>query len=142
MNRFTLTSLAVLTAAAGAAAAFAAAGQTEPAPSPAPAPPAAASASASGAPASKPDAAPSAVREIELPADTGTYRQGPGAELAQAFCLNCHSVEYCETQPLSGEKYWGATVKKMKEKFGAPLPDEAIAPLTKYLTETYGKPTP
>lgn len=138
MNRLTLTSLAVLTAAAGAAAAFA---NAEPAkPSATPVSPATATAPASAPAAVQPAAAPSAVREIELPADTGTYRQAPGSELAQAFCLNCHSVEYCETQPASGEKYWGATVKKMKEKFGAPLPDEAIAPLTKYLTETYGKP--
>lgn len=84
----------------------------------------------------------SAVREFELPIETGTYRQGEGVQLAQTFCLNCHSVEYCEVQPPSPEKYWAATVKKMKEKFGAPLPDEMLAPLTKYLTEAYGTPAP
>jgi hypothetical protein len=140
MNRFSVKSsvkvpAALIAVAAGLAVTFAATGQTGP-PSEKPAVPVPAAAQATAAPAT------AAVREIELPADTGTYRQAPGSELAQAFCLNCHSVEYCETQPPSGEKYWGATVKKMKEKFGAPLPDEAIAPLTKYLTETYGKAAP
>ena len=79
-------------------------------------------------------------RKIELPAEPGVYRQAPGVELAQALCLTCHSVEYCETQPPLPEKYWDATVKKMKDKFGATLPDEAIAPLVKYLTSAYGKP--
>ncbi len=128
MNRLS-TAVLTLTLAAGAGAlatlAFAA-----PTATPAPAPAAAAPVSANS------------VREFELPVETGTYRPGEGAQLAQAYCVTCHSVEYCETQPPSAEKYWGATVKKMKEKFGAPLPDEAIAPLTKYLTETYGKPAP
>lgn len=87
-------------------------------------------------------AASSSIRRIELPPESGTYRQGPGVELATAFCLNCHSTEYCESQPALPEKYWDGTVKKMKEKFGAPLPDEAMAPLVKYLTGAYGKPSP
>ncbi|RYD37572.1 MAG: cytochrome c [Verrucomicrobiaceae bacterium] len=84
----------------------------------------------------------SGVREMELPVEAGTYRPGEGGELAQAFCLTCHSADYCETQPPSGEKYWSATVKKMKEKFGAPLPDEVMAPLTRYLTAAYGPNAP
>ena len=90
-----------------------------------------------------PPAVPGApgIRELELPVETGTYRQGNGVELAQAFCLTCHSVEYCETQPPSGEKYWSATVKKMmaelaqlqsrmlekSEHVGDRFPDEARA---------------
>ena len=105
-----------------------------PAALPAPAP-----ASVPDAPAAVPVPAAAAPRKIELPAETGTYRQAPGVELAQAFCLTCHSVEYCELQPPSAEKYWDATVKKMKDKFGATIPDEAIAPLVDYLTRAYGK---
>lgn len=92
--------------------------------------------------AASPSTAAPAIREFEMPLETGTYRQAEGVELAQAFCLTCHSVEYCELQPPSTEKYWAATVKKMKEKFGAPLPEEMLAPLTKYLTEAYGTPAP
>lgn len=130
MNRLSST-LLTLAAGTGALATLALA-----APSGTPSVEGAAPSSAPPAPASP----ASAVREIELPLETGTYRQGEGVQLAQTYCMTCHSVEYCETQPPSAEKYWGATVKKMKEKFGAPLPEEAIAPLTKYLTEAYGKP--
>jgi hypothetical protein len=82
---------------------------------------------------------PSGIRKLELPPETGTYRNAPGVELAQAFCLNCHSTEYTEYQPPLPATYWQGTVKKMKEKFGAILPDEVIAPLTQYLVDAYGK---
>jgi hypothetical protein len=35
-------------------------------------------------------------------------------------------------------KFWEAEVKKMKEKFAAPLADENLAALADYLTATYG----
>jgi hypothetical protein len=82
---------------------------------------------------------PTGIRKLELPPETGTYRKAPGVGLAQAFCLNCHSTEYTESQPPLPATYWQATVKKMKEKFGATLPDEVMTPLTKYLVDTYGK---
>lgn len=82
---------------------------------------------------------PTTPRTFELPPETGTYRPGEGVAMAQALCLTCHSTEYCEMQPPLPAKYWEATVKKMKEKFGATLPDESIAPLVKYLSTAYGK---
>ncbi len=78
-------------------------------------------------------------RKFDLPAETGTYRSGEGSQLAQTFCLNCHSTEYVETQPPMPEKFWDANVKKMKDKFGATLPDD-ITPLVKYLSANYGAP--
>lgn len=77
---------------------------------------------------------------IALPPETGTYRTAPGVELAQANCLICHSTEYVSTQPPMPRKYWEATVKKMKEKFGAPTPDAQVAALVDYLAATYGAP--
>ena len=76
-------------------------------------------------------------RKFDIPVETGTYRAGEGSQFAQAFCLNCHSTEYVEMQPPMPEKFWDASVKKMKDKFGATLPDD-ITPLVKYLTATYG----
>ena len=75
---------------------------------------------------------------ITLPPETGTYKAAPGVELAQANCLICHSTEYVSTQPPMPRKYWEATVKKMKEKFGAPMPDAQVAALVDYLAATYG----
>jgi hypothetical protein len=74
---------------------------------------------------------------IELPTETAAYRPGRGVEQAQGLCLSCHSADYVATQPPMPRKFWEASVKKMKEKFGAPLPDDTTA-LIDYLTSTYG----
>ena len=84
-------------------------------------------------------AGPAETVTIELPAETAAYRPGKNMELAQAFCLNCHSADYTSMQPPMPRKFWEATVKKMKEKYAAPLPED-LTPLLDYLTATYGKP--
>ena len=76
---------------------------------------------------------------IELPAETITYKPGKGVELAQALCATCHSADYLSSQPRMERKFWEASVKKMNEKFGAPLPGDTTA-LVDYLTAAYGKP--
>jgi mono/diheme cytochrome c family protein len=76
--------------------------------------------------------------KIALPPETGTYKTGSGMELAQANCMICHSTEYVASQPPMPRKFWEATVKKMKEKFGAPIPDAQIVALVDYLASTYG----
>lgn len=75
---------------------------------------------------------------ITLPPETGTYKAAPGVELAQANCLTCHSTEYVATQPPMPRKFWEATVKKMKEKFGAATPDAQVTALVDYLAAAYG----
>ena len=77
---------------------------------------------------------------ITLPLETGTYKAAPGVELVQANCVICHSTEYVATQPPMPRKFWEATVKKMKEKFGAPTPDAQVAALVDYLAANYGSP--
>ncbi|MEI6534503.1 MAG: hypothetical protein WCN98_04105 [Verrucomicrobiaceae bacterium] len=75
---------------------------------------------------------------IELPAETATYKPGKGVELAQAFCVQCHSVEYTVIQPPMPMKFWEAEVKKMREKYFAPVPAEMDAKLVEYLVKAYG----
>lgn len=75
---------------------------------------------------------------ITLPPETGTYKQGPGVELAMVNCLMCHSSEYVLSQPPMPRKFWEASVKKMKDKFGAPTPDNQVTALVDYLAATYG----
>src|SRR4051794_30199276 len=75
---------------------------------------------------------------ITLPPETATYKTAPGVELAQANCLMCHSTEYVSSQPPMPRKFWEASVKKMKEKYGAPTPDAQVAALVDYLAATYG----
>jgi mono/diheme cytochrome c family protein len=78
--------------------------------------------------------------KITLPAETGTYKAAPGVELAQAHCTMCHSTEYVATQPPMPRKYWEATVKKMREKFGAPTPEAQTTAIVDYLVSAYGVP--
>jgi len=79
--------------------------------------------------------------KIELPAETGVFKPGKGAELANAQCLVCHSVEYVATQPLLTRAAWTASIKKMKEKYGAAVADDQVEALLDYLTANYGTGT-
>lgn len=78
------------------------------------------------------------VVSIQLPAETAAYKKAPGVELVQGHCVTCHSSEYVSTQPPMPRKFWEGSVKKMKEKFGAPIPDNIAVLLADYLTATYG----
>lgn len=77
-----------------------------------------------------------------LPAETAKLKPGPGSEVATAQCLLCHSADYVNTQPRLTRAGWEASVKKMKEKYGAPIPADKVTNLVDYLTQAYGKPTP
>ena len=76
--------------------------------------------------------------KIELPAETGVFKLGPGAEIANGQCLVCHSVEYVATQPLFPRAFWASSVKKMREKYGSAIPEDQVEPLLDYLTTQYG----
>lgn len=80
------------------------------------------------------------VVKIEMPAETAAFKLGTGVELANGQCLVCHSVEYVSTQPPFPRAFWAGSVKKMREKYGAAIPNEQIEPLLDYLTEQYGVP--
>lgn len=91
-------------------------------------------------PALAADPAPKAAPDFSTfvwPTETGTYKPGKGVELAQSLCITCHSTEYVSTQPPLPRKFWEATVKKMKEKYAAPLPEDATS-LIDYLVSSYG----
>ena len=78
--------------------------------------------------------------KITLPTETTVLRPGKGIELAQANCFTCHSVDYIQTQPPMPRKFWEAEVKKMREKYGAPTPEDTVPTLVDYLAATYGVP--
>ena len=80
--------------------------------------------------------------KITLPPETGVLKAGSGIELVQANCMTCHSVEYITTQPPMPRVFWEASVKKMREKYGAPTTDDAVPKLVDYLAAMYGAPDP
>lgn len=79
--------------------------------------------------------------KIELPPETASFKPAPGGDLANGQCLTCHSVDYVVIQPPSPRTYWESCVKKMREKFGAAIPDEQVEPLVNYLSQNYGPVT-
>ena len=81
---------------------------------------------------------PVAALDIQMPPETGAFKQDTGAEIANGQCLICHSVEYVTMQPRMPRAFWKASVEKMQKKYGAPIPDDQVAPLVEYLVHTYG----
>lgn len=81
--------------------------------------------------------------KIELPAETATLKKAPGAELVTANCLICHSADYIATQPPLPRTFWQGSVKKMQEKFGAPIAPADVEAVVEYLAKNYGaEPAP
>jgi mono/diheme cytochrome c family protein len=80
-----------------------------------------------------------AAEEWTLPAGEPQFRSGPGAELAIGNCVICHSADYVSMQPPLEAAGWKAIVQKMREKYGAPLPEAQVDAVVKYLAAAYGK---
>jgi sulfite dehydrogenase len=76
--------------------------------------------------------------EIQLPAETATFKQDTGAEIANGQCLTCHSVEYISMQPAMPRAFWKSSVQKMQQKYGAPIPEDQVEAVVDYLTRNYG----
>src|SRR5664279_2008157 len=80
-----------------------------------------------------------AADEWRLPDEKPAFKSAPGAELAQANCIMCHSHEYITTQPKFTREQWKASVTKMQQKYGAPLAPENVDAVLDYLVRSYGK---
>lgn len=78
--------------------------------------------------------------EWKLPPETIALKPGKGREVVLGQCAMCHSLDYITTQPPLPMGGWVASIEKMRSKYGAPVPTNAVALLADYLTEQYGKP--
>ena len=65
---------------------------------------------------------------------------GPGkAKTGQ--CIACHSLDYIQMNaPFLDKAGWTASINKMINAFGAPIPQEDVDVIATYLAERYGKP--
>ena len=75
------------------------------------------------------------IRNFEFPSDPYSFQPGEGQDIAQSYCLICHSADYIYMQPPHSEKKWTAIVHKMKKTFGCPIPDSQISTLVGYLVK-------
>lgn len=80
--------------------------------------------------------------DLRLPPETARLKPGAGVETVNAQCLLCHSADYISTQPRLTPTGWKATVVKMQQKFGAPIPTNKVDQLVAYLVQNYGKEAP
>lgn len=66
-------------------------------------------------------------------------KDAPGKDKAQQ-CVVCHSLDYIQMNSRFLDKAgWTASVNKMINAFGAPIPKEDVEAIASYLAENYGK---
>ncbi len=82
------------------------------------------------------------VMKITLPPETASFKPVDGVQSANGQCLTCHSADYISMQPPKGLDFWQAEVKKMKDKYGAPIPNDQLDPLAAYFAGNYGTGVP
>jgi mono/diheme cytochrome c family protein len=67
-------------------------------------------------------------------------RDAPGRDLTLARCVICHSVDYIEANaPVMDRALWHKTIRKMIDRYGAPITDEDAATILDYLAAQYSK---
>ena len=72
--------------------------------------------------------------------DKVVLKDGPGRDKVQA-CIACHSADYLQMNSRFLDKAgWTASVNKMINAFGAPIPKEDVDAIATYLATNYGKP--
>ncbi len=80
--------------------------------------------------------APPAAPLPKLGTQLSVFPAAPGADLARASCLACHSADMIRQQRLTPAQ-WSAEVDKMI-RWGASVPDDTKAALTAYLAAQFG----
>lgn len=78
---------------------------------------------------------------ITLPTSDLTFT-GPGGQVLNTYCLMCHSADFLNEQPAVSLATWKVEVSKMKNGFGAPIPEDQIDPIAEVLYQRFGPPKP
>jgi mono/diheme cytochrome c family protein len=66
-------------------------------------------------------------------------KPGIGRDAVMANCVMCHSLDMIQINSTFMKKdKWEATVSKMRKIMGAPIQEEDVAIVVKYLTQNYG----
>ena len=90
--------------------------------------------------AQEPMPTPAVTPKAAVQAPSDELADAPGREKA-AQCGACHSLDYIRMNSrfldLTG---WTAIVNKMIKAFGAPIPQDDVDAIARYLAEQYGKP--
>ncbi len=77
-------------------------------------------------------------KAIEMPYVEYPMEKGDHDEVAQQYCLICHSWGYILNQGKKSRPYWKGTVQKMVNEFKAPIGKEDQQIIVNYLVKHYG----
>lgn len=70
--------------------------------------------------------------------ETIRLKDAPGHELTAARCIVCHSLDYIQMNAVMMDRAsWEKTVRKMIDRFGAPIPEEETRQILDYLAKHY-----
>jgi mono/diheme cytochrome c family protein len=70
---------------------------------------------------------------VELPVSPVVFPPGKGSQIANAYCLMCHSAGMALRQPALTVNEWQTEIRKMQSAFGAPIPADQVDALARYL---------
>jgi len=76
---------------------------------------------------------------VELPVSPVVFPAGKGSEIANAYCLMCHSAGMVLRQPALTVDEWQTEIRKMQSAFGAPIPADQVDALARYLGGINGR---
>ena len=79
--------------------------------------------------------------QLDLPfGEDIAFPAGPGAEVAAANCLTCHSADHTLNQPTLSRVEWRKVVDKMITAYKAPIEPVDAAVIVDYLARIKGEP--
>jgi sulfite dehydrogenase (cytochrome) subunit B len=73
-------------------------------------------------------------------ADVETFDliDAPGRDVTATSCVTCHSLDYIRMNaPVMNRGSWEKTIRKMVDKFGAPIKQDDADQILEYLTRHY-----
>ena len=77
---------------------------------------------------------------VKLPDNEVKFPAGPGSEIADKNCRECHTTEMVLFQPAMTRAAWEAEVNKMRNVYKAPLDPKDVGAIVDYLTKLKGAP--
>ena len=72
-------------------------------------------------------------KSIELPVSERTFQGGAVAQVANQYCLMCHSMGMITTQPPFDRKTWLTEINKMRTAYHCPVPENKVSQLADFL---------
>ena len=70
--------------------------------------------------------------------ETIRLTDAPGHDMVASRCVTCHSLDYVTMNaPVLDRTGWEKTIRKMVDRFGAPISDEEVRQILDYLASNY-----